>query len=64
MSIQEDAKWPPERVDDDQLDDSELAKEQRELVDDPTRAPQAGLESAPSGDGEGGDSGQSGDGGS
>ena len=43
MSIQEDAKWPPYRVEDDQLDDTDLAKEQRALVEDPTKAPQAGL---------------------
>ena len=45
MSIQEDAVWPPEQVDpdDEGLDQTDLAKEQRESAADPTLVPQAAL---------------------
>jgi len=54
MSIQEDAVWPPEKVSEDDLDQTDLAKQQRESVDDPTAAPTAGLVRADEGgEGEG-----------
>lgn len=47
MSIQEGAVWPPERVPEEDLDQTDLAVQQRENVEDPVQEQWAGI-----GDGE------------
>jgi hypothetical protein len=49
MSIQEDAKWPPETVPEEDLDQTDLAVQQRENTEDPVQEQWAGV-------GEGGES--------
>jgi hypothetical protein len=43
MSIQEDAVWPPEKVPTEDLDQTDLAVQQRENVEDPVQEQWAGI---------------------
>lgn len=43
MSIQEGAVWPPERVPEEDLDQTDLAVQQRENVEDPVQEQWAGI---------------------